>query len=189
MLIAWKNDLRCSVCGSCRNSLASSSPNRKSWIFCRMNWKDHSKSLTPILCFCSVHFFPVLSSLVKLTKATAFLRVQRYATNFPTEKFVAKFRSGRVTHNRRFSKHEVLHEQDPEKRPIFRPDAAAKAAKEKFLQQMIPHMWHDPKFGEHQKQQISVWQVSSLIICRKLLLSFKDVMRSTLEVETSNANC
>lgn len=25
---------------------------------------------------------------------------------------------------------EVLHEQDPEKRPIFRPDAAAKAAKE-----------------------------------------------------------
>lgn len=24
----------------------------------------------------------------------------------------------------------VLHEQDPEKRPIFRPDAAAKAAKE-----------------------------------------------------------
>mmetsp|Transcript_58954 Transcript_58954/g.72086 ORF Transcript_58954/g.72086 Transcript_58954/m.72086 type:complete len:254 (-) Transcript_58954:166-927(-) len=30
-----------------------------------------------------------------------------------------------------FSSSAVLHEQDPEKRPIFRPDAAAKAAKEK----------------------------------------------------------
>eukprot|EP00913_Durusdinium_trenchii_P018881 g17742.t1 len=29
-----------------------------------------------------------------------------------------------------FSSSAVLHEQDPEKRPIFRPDAAAKAAKE-----------------------------------------------------------
>ena len=43
------------MCGSCRNSLASSSLNRKCLIFYRRNWKDHSKSLTPILCFCSVH--------------------------------------------------------------------------------------------------------------------------------------
>lgn len=87
-------------CGSCRDSLASSSPNRKSLIFCRRNWKGHSKSLTPILCFCSVHLSCSLL-ISEIGKGHVILRVQRYATNFPTEKFVAKFRSGRVTHNRR----------------------------------------------------------------------------------------
>ena len=38
-----------------QNSLASSSPNRKCLKYCRRNWTDHEKNLTPILCFRSVH--------------------------------------------------------------------------------------------------------------------------------------